>query len=181
MSVMWSVLLTLCAQITSACDMYSFGVIIWEMLSGSVPWHGVSVEEMKRNVTPPPHFPLPPPPPITRHTFHSFSPYFSPVETPPTSFNIINFFKRHQLLIQILSGQRLIIPPRVPPPLRDLLLQLWGPPHHRPTAYAAGLIDMQRFFVLILIPLQRSFFDQWVLASRRTLKDSAGILFLERV
>jgi serine/threonine protein kinase len=135
MSVIRSVLLTLCGQITSACDMYSFGVIIWEMLTGSVPWHGVSVEEMKRKVTPPPHFP---PPPFTRHAFHSFSLYFSPVETPPTSFHITNVFTRHQLLIQILSGQRLIIPPRVSPPLRDLLLQLWGPPHHRPTACATG-------------------------------------------
>ncbi len=161
--------------------MYSFGVIIWEMLTGSVPWHGVSVEEMKSKVTPPPHFPLPPPPPIIRHAFHSFSPYYSPVESPPTSFNIIIFFTRHQLLIQILSGQRLIIPPRVPPPLRDLLLQLWGPPHHRPTAYATGLIDLQRLFCIDFNTAAAQFFRSMGARKPSYPERFSRLLFLERV
>jgi serine/threonine protein kinase len=44
-------LLTSCLQITRSCDIYSLGVVMWEALTGKVPWDGLSVADMKARVT----------------------------------------------------------------------------------------------------------------------------------
>jgi serine/threonine protein kinase len=37
-------------KVTNACDIYSLGVIIWEMVTGQSPWQGLSIADMKARV-----------------------------------------------------------------------------------------------------------------------------------
>jgi sterile alpha motif and leucine zipper-containing kinase AZK len=36
-------------SLTTACDIYSFGVLLWEMVTGKIPWDNFEDKEIQKN------------------------------------------------------------------------------------------------------------------------------------
>jgi hypothetical protein len=101
---------------------------MWEALTGLEPWSGVPVAAMKARVTPSR---------CCQRCIHAF------ISITPQCGFLVHDYATHSPFIQLSAGERLPLPPLLPPPLRNLIQGMWAAAPNRPSAAATGVHESQ--------------------------------------